>query len=184
MRPRRVETRAGCEPSSRQTLQIPRSPRLTASGVRGTLLSPRRAPCVNARFRLPGRSCSFSVRAPESRLPMAVGNCELKRSAPARFRFHPDSSTLAFDHFLTYRETDAGAGNFASMQAFEHAEHPLGVLRIDTDSVVPHREQPAFRISLRGDMDSRRFLASVLDRIGNKVLENLHQRDFFGDQSW
>src|ERR1017187_4435546 len=186
MRPRRVETRAGCEPSWRRTLQIPRWPRPTASGVRGTPVFPRRAPCVSARFRLPGglsRSGPFSVRAPEPRLPMADGNCELKGSAPASLRFHPDSSTLAFDHFLADRETDAGAGDFAAVQAFEHAEHPVGVLRIDTHSVVAHREQPAFRVSLRGDMDSRCFLAAVLNRIGDKILEDLHQRDFFGYQS-
>src|ERR1017187_58116 len=177
MKPRPAETRAGCEPSGRQTLQIPRSPRPTASGVRGTPVFPRRAPCASARFRLPGDFgwiCPFSFRASQPRLPMAVGNCELKRSAPARLRFQPDSSTLAFDHFLTDRETDACARDFAAMQTFEHAKHPFGVLRIDTHSVVPHGEQPAFRVSLRGDMDSRRFLASVLDRIGNKVLENLH----------
>jgi hypothetical protein len=29
-------------------------------------------------------------------------------------------------------------------------------------------------------MDSGRFLASVLDRIGNEVLEKLRQQDFFG----
>src|ERR1035438_4109218 len=53
MRPRRVETRAGCEPSWRQTLQIPRRPRPTASGVRGTPVFPRRAPCVSMMATIP-----------------------------------------------------------------------------------------------------------------------------------
>src|ERR1035437_5008893 len=107
-------------------------------------------------------------------------NCKLERSAPSDFRFHPDSSAPALDNSLTNRQADARTGDFASMQAFEHAEHPVGVLRIDTDSVVPHREQPPFRASLGRDMDSRCFLAAVLDRIGNEVLEKLHQHNFFG----
>ena len=36
---------------------------------------------------------------------------------------------------------------------------------------------------LRRDMDSRCFLASVLDRIGNEVLEKLHQHNLFGHHS-
>src|ERR1035441_561106 len=183
MRPRRGETRAGCEPPSRQTLQTPRSPGPTASGPRGTPEFPRRAPGVSARFRLPcgsGRNRPFSVRGARPGFRAAVGNCELEDSAPPDFRFHPDPPTLALDNLLTKRKTDASAGNFASMQAFEHAEHPVGVLRIDTDSVVSHRKHPPFRVSLRRDMDSRCFLASVLDRIGNKVLKKLRQQDFFG----
>ena len=115
---------------------------------------------------------------------MACGNCELKRSAPPQLRFHPDSSALTLDNFLTQSKSDASAGNFSSMQAFEHAEHPVGVLRIDTDSVVPHRKQPSFRVSLRRDVDSRRLLASVLNRIGNEVLEKLQQHNLFGHHGW
>src|ERR1035438_8686082 len=187
MRPRRGETRAGCEPSSRQTLQTPRSPGPTAFGPRGTPEFPRRAPGVSARFRLPcgsGRNRPFSVRGARPGFRAAVANCELEDSAPPGFRFHPDPPTLALDNLLTKRKTDASAGNFSSMQAYEHAEYPAGVLRIDTDSVVPHRKQPPFRISLRRDMDSRYFLASVLDRIGNEVLEKLHQHDLFGGKGW
>src|ERR1035437_8316909 len=186
MRPRPGETRAGCEPPSTQTLQILRSSGPNASVPRGIAAFPRREPCANARFRQCGlgRSCPFSFRAPGSGCLMATGNCELERSPVPCFRFHPDSSTLALDNFLTKRKTDASTGNFASMQAFEHAEHPVGVLRIDTDSVVPHRKQPPFRVSLRRDMDSRRFLASVLDRIGNEVLEKLHQHNLFSYHSW
>src|ERR1035437_9065116 len=150
MRPRPGETRAGCEPPSRQNLQIPRWRGPTASGVRCLAAFPRRAPCAGARFRLScgfGWSCPFSVRPPEAALLMAVGDCQLERSAPSCFRFHPDPSALALDNFLTDRKTDARTGNFAPMQAFEHAENPVGVLRIDTDSVVAHGKQPPSRIS-------------------------------------
>ena len=72
-------------------------------------------------------------------------NGEPESGAPPGFRLQPDSSALALDDFLAKRQTDASPGNFAPMQAFEHAEHAFGVLRFDTDSVVPHREQPPSR---------------------------------------
>src|ERR1039457_6605426 len=187
MKPRPGETRAGCERPLRQTLQTLRSPGPTASGPRGIFAFPHRAPGVGARFRLPcgfGQSCPFSARAPGSGIRTAVGNCELERSAPACLRFQPDPSTLALDNLLTKRQTDASTGAFSSMQAFEHSEHAAGVLRTDTNSVFPHRKQPRFRASLRRDMDSRRFLASVLDRIGNEVLEKLHQYNLIGRNGW
>src|ERR1039458_9625033 len=186
MRPPRAETRAGREPPSRQTLQIPRWRGPTAFGPRGTPGFPPRAPGVSARFRHPcgfGRSRPFSVRGARPGFRAAVGNCELEGSAPPDFRFHPDPPTLALDNLLTKSRTDASAGNFASMKAFEHAKHPVGVVRIDTDSVVPHRKYPPFRVFLRRDLSSRDFLASVLDRIGNQVLEKLRQQDLFGHHS-
>src|ERR1035438_2180387 len=160
MRPRRGETRAGREPPSRQTLQTPHSPGPTASGPRGTPEFPRRALGVSARSRLPcgfGRSRPFSFHGARAGFRATVGNCELEGSAPPDFRFHPDPPTLALDNLLTKGKTDASAGNFASMKAFEHAEHPVGVVRINTDSdaehpvgvvrintdsVVPHRKYP------------------------------------------
>src|SRR5271170_2538991 len=104
---------------------------------------------------------------------MVAGDCEFERRALPRFRLHPDSPALALDNLLTNCKTDASAGNFVSMQPFEHAEHALGVLRIDTDSVVLDRKQPPFPVFLRRDIDFRRLLASVLDRIRNQVLEKL-----------
>src|ERR1035437_7820288 len=88
---------------------------------------------------------------------------------------------MALDNFLTNRDTESRTGNFASMQAFEHSEYPVGVLRIDSDPVVAHRKAPAFRITLRRNMNPRGFLAPVLDRIGDKVLKKLHRQDRFGD---
>src|SRR5690242_6097164 len=102
---------------------------------------------------------------------MAHWNCEFERGTPPGFRLYPNSSTLTLDNSLTNRKTDAGAWNFAAVQTLKKAEHPVGVLRIDADSVVPHRKQPPPRYSLRRDMDPRCFLASVLDRIRNQVLE-------------
>jgi hypothetical protein len=165
------ETRAGCEPPSRRTLQSPRSPGPTACGS-----APSPAPCASARFRpavLVGVAHYHSARGGEG------WECELERSArPASDSTQirpPWRSTISCKSpdRCPYRE-------FRFHAAFEHAEHPVGVLRIDTDSVVAHRKQPPFPSRLRRDMDSRGFLASVLDRIGNEVLEKLHQQNLFG----
>src|SRR5208283_1671983 len=177
MKPHPGETGAGCEPPSRQTLQIPRSPRPTSAGHRGAPVFRRPAPFASARSLRPRDfegNCTFSVLAPGPEF-RAGGDCKLERRAPPRFRFHPDSSPLALDDLLTKCKPNASTGNFVSMQAPEHAEHPGSVLRIDTDSVVPHRKQPPFPVSLRRDVDSRCLLAPVLDRIGDEVLEKLCQ---------
>src|ERR1051326_6769402 len=166
MRLRPGETRAGCGPPLRQTVQILSSPDPTASGTRGISASPRQAPGVSRRFRLQcgiGASCPFSLHAPGSGILMGAGNRELERSAPPGFRFYPDSSALTLDSFPANRKTDAGTRNFASMQTFKQAEHAVGVLRINADSVVPHRKQPPFRYPRCRDMDSRCLLAFVLD---------------------
>src|SRR5208283_2752217 len=185
MRRRPAETGAGCVPPLKQILQTPSSPGPTSAGHRGTPAFPFREPCVTARSRLPhgrDRSCPSSISAPRGRL-MSTGNSELERSAPPCFRFYPDSSPLALDYLLTKGKPDARAGDFISVQAPEHAEHSAGVLRIDADSVVPHGEQPPFPVSYRRDVDSWRFLASVLNRVGNEVLKDLCQHDLFGSQS-
>jgi hypothetical protein len=69
---------------------------------------------------------------------MPAGDCELERSAPPGFRFHPDPPTLALDNLFAERQADARAGKFSSMQACKHAERPVGVFGIDAHSVVPH----------------------------------------------
>src|SRR5581483_6841355 len=187
MRPRLGETRVSCEPPSRQIAQILRSPGPTAPGPRGIDAFPRRGRGVTARFRPRcgfGSSWPFSLGAPASRLLAAAGNCKHERSATPGFRLDPNSSPQTLDNFLTNRKTDACTWNLAAMQAFKQAEHPVGVLRIDTDSVIPHRKQPPFRYSLCRDMDPRCFLTSVLDRIRNQILEKLHQQDLFGHDGW
>src|ERR1035441_282729 len=170
MKPRPAEALAGYEPPSRQTLR-----------------TPLRAPRVCARFQLPpgfDRSRPCSVIAPRSGIRAVAGNCKLESRAAPRFRFHPDPSTLALDDLLAKRQTDARTGDFAPMQAFKHAEHPLGVSRFDPDSVVPHGKQTSFPVSLGRNMDSRRFPASELDRIRNQVLEKLRQHNLLGYHGW
>src|ERR1035438_934247 len=104
MRPRPAKTLADYEPPSRQILQTPRSPCPAAPGAQGTPGFPLRVRGVDARLPLPRglvQSYPFSLRAPPPGLLMIAGNCELKRSAPSWFRFHPDPSALALDQLFT-----------------------------------------------------------------------------------
>src|SRR5450755_2696662 len=105
---------------------------------------------------------------------------KFERGAVAWLGFHPDSPSLAVDYLLTKRETDAGAWDFTAVQALEHAKHAVAVLWIDAHAVIPHGKQPAFGLSLRRDMDSRRRLAFILYRIRNEVLEGLHEQNLLG----
>src|SRR5436309_1998780 len=66
------------------------------------------------------------------------GNRKLECRAVSYFRFHPDFSAAAFHDLLTKRQSDAGSGDFFSMEPFENPEDPRRVLRIDAHSIVAH----------------------------------------------
>ena len=60
-----------------------------------------------------------------------------------RLGFHPDLTTVAFNDLLTNRQTYTGSGIFPSaVQALEDSEYTVGVLRIDSNSIVSDREKP------------------------------------------
>jgi len=48
-----------------------------------------------------------------------------------RFRFHPNSSAMAFHYLPAKCKPNARAGNFLAVQTFERAEYELGVRRIN-----------------------------------------------------
>src|SRR5690242_15850086 len=75
-----------------------------------------------------------SAAAPRSE-PLVRQDREFERGPLPGLGFHPDPSTLALDNLLTESKADTRAGNFASMQTFEHAEHSVSVLWTDADSV-------------------------------------------------
>src|ERR1017187_8147959 len=156
---------------------MPREPWLTGveDPPRGRF--PPQAHRAEARVDLSRGFEAWSFSACEGGQPMAGGNGEFESSTAPRRRLHPDSTALAVNYFPTEGKTDASAWNFGSMQAFKHAEDAFTVSRIDTDSVIAHGKQPAFRISFRGDMDSWRLLAAVLDGIRNEILEKLQQQN-------
>jgi len=115
-----------------------------------------------------GVTCSIFSRPPLRRAPVAPG-IVTDRSAFSRFRFHPDPSTLALHNLLDQRRPMQYRG-FLSLQTLEHAETPPASCGSMPSSVsrTANSHSPAFS---RRDMDSGRFPAAILDRIGNEVLE-------------
>ena len=64
-----------------------------------------------------------------------------------------------------------------AVQAFENAEDLMNILRLDSDSVVSHREKP-IRMKVFGcDLDPGRVLAAILDGVSHQILKQLHQPD-------
>src|SRR5262249_27784366 len=66
---------------------------------------------------------------------------EVEDAAAARRLVDPDLAAVALDDLLADRQADAGARELvARVQAAEHLEDPLGVVGVDAQAVVLHRD--------------------------------------------
>ena len=61
------------------------------------------------------------------------------------------------------------------MQALEDLEDLLRIFRRDSNAVVLHRKYPFRFPPLRRDVDARRILSPIFDRVAHQVLHQLHQ---------
>jgi hypothetical protein len=89
------------------------------------------------------------------------------------------------DDALHDRQADAGALELAgAVQPLEHAEEPLGVLRVEADPGVPdgdHRLAGAVRVRAALDLDPGRGAAGgELARIAQQVDEDLPEQPRIG----
>src|SRR6187200_2498213 len=65
------------------------------------------------------------------------------RAAPGLGRGEPDAAAVELDDLAAHGQADAGAiVGIARVQALEDHEDPVGVLVVDPDPVVGHREVP------------------------------------------
>src|SRR5262249_28629011 len=99
------------------------------------------------------------VLSPIGFVPL-LGKREMEGAAagglPLRPGTDPDAAAVAVDDFLADREADAGARVLALVvQALEHHEDALEVLRLDADAVVPDRYFEFFPARRAGDVDAR-----------------------------
>ena len=81
------------------------------------------------------------------------GQGEKECSAPVRRRSQPDASTVPRDNRLTYGQADSRARIPVSVEPFEQVKNAPAVLGIDSNAVVPHREDPLLLFLHGGDMD-------------------------------
>src|SRR5690242_16860233 len=101
---------------------------------------------------------------------------EEERASLSRPAVDPDAPAVPVDDLLADRQPDAGAGIFvAIVQALEHEEDALAVLRIEPDAVVRDAERPRAAVLARRDVHARGFGAAELERVGDQVLEELRE---------
>src|ERR1019366_8906244 len=92
------------------------------------------------------------------------------------FGLHPDLASVALLNFLADGEPDASAGKlFGTVQALEEDENALGVLWLDANAVIAHREDPVVSYPDRGNVYPGRVRTLEFDAIADQVLEELHQ---------
>src|SRR5664279_4317507 len=84
---------------------------------------------------------------------------------------------MTLNDLLADGQSYTGAGElFAFVQPLEHAKNSFEVPRIDSQSVVLHREYPFLRAILgRGDVYLGNSGALVFDGVADKVLKQLNQ---------
>src|SRR5580704_1153664 len=89
--------------------------------------------------------------------------------------FNPDSPAMPFDDTVADCEPDPASGQLLAMKPLERLENLIHELRLNPESVVPTREEPLCFLVGYGDMNQRRGGASVVDRVSDKILKNLHE---------
>jgi len=80
---------------------------------------------------------------------------------------------MLLDNLLAYGQSNAGTGErFPCVQALEHAENLFEVLRVNSQSVVLHRECPFPPAAPGGgNMYPRNSRPLVLDGVADEVLK-------------
>src|ERR1700691_2480214 len=104
------------------------------------------------------------VVVPEFRsfVSCAAWKREIEGRPLSQLRLDPDAATIALDHALTDRKTNAGTRNRAPVKPLKHAENLQMIFRFDSNAVVGHRETP-FGLSILGrDMNAGRLRSAVL----------------------
>src|ERR1035441_3687233 len=97
-----------------------------------------------------GLPCTFISRS----LLRVFWNCEMEGRSRPWLGLHPDLSAVPLDDLLADREPDAGARIFRfGVQSLEDLEDPVGMVRIDANTVIPHGKQPLRAGVHRGNLN-------------------------------
>ena len=97
-------------------------------------------------------------------------DCEAEIGASPALRFYPDAPAEALDHLPAEGQADATARVLRSIQAIKHSKDCLRKLWVNADPIVSYRKHPFLRAILRGgDVDPRRLLTSVFDRVSDQM---------------
>src|SRR5205085_4428226 len=113
---------------------------------------------------------------------LMFGQREDERASFAELRFDADMAAVALDYLLDDRQADAGARVLALVvQALEHHEDALEVLRLDADAVVLDAELVRRPEVLETDVDARLHRGRAeLERVAHQVLKELRELHLVG----
>src|SRR5690348_11103491 len=88
-------------------------------------------------------------------------------------RVEPDPAAVILDDLPYHGQAYSGAriGHLV-VQSLENHKYPLGVFRLDTDSIVAEREKPELAVPADRDGDPGRLVRAELQRVVDQVLEH------------
>src|ERR1700682_579807 len=98
---------------------------------------------------------------------------EPKRGAVPQRALHPDASSVPLDDAPTDREPDAAARMVPLVQPLKHFKDAFGVLHIESDAIVAHRELPALFVDATPCPDvypQRPFRSAILEGVLEQIL--------------
>ena len=90
----------------------------------------------------------------------------------------PDLAPMLLDDSLAGGESYAGARNTSIVQPLEEPKNTVPIFALDADAVVGYRELPLRSGWNGGDMDGKRALSPILDRVRDQILEDLNELRF------
>src|ERR1700693_2120455 len=132
------------------------------------------SPTSKASGRLSSARTSISLRGASSSLDFGEG--EIEGCSVSWGGVDPDSSSIAFNHAFTNGKPDAGALILLiAVKSFEYPKDVLLVLRIDPDPVVLHSKTPRGTLLDCRNVDARRLVSPVFERVADQVLKHLLQ---------
>src|SRR5438876_10579894 len=100
------------------------------------------------------------------------GDREVERCPLSWAALRPDAPAMAFDNLLANRQANTRAGVLpAGVQALKDAKDTLGILRVEANAVILHREPPGVALRLDSDMHLRRTLTAVFEGVPDQVLQ-------------
>src|SRR5262252_8464654 len=91
------------------------------------------------------------------------GQSKEKRRPLARRRLHPKLPLMGGHDLLTNCQSHPGSGIFLpGMETLEHLKDARGVLGVEADAIISHRNPPILAFFDRRDMNLRRLLLAKL----------------------
>src|SRR4051812_17732024 len=99
-----------------------------------------------------------------------------KSRAVVRCGLRPDSPAVALNDSPADGKSEAGAGVFVFMQAFEEPKDSFGILGLEPDAVIFYGDNPACAVTIGSDLDLRPgAVLLIFNGVRQEVLKNMRK---------